>query len=69
MKLTVRGHLLIGVLRRFYVAGMIWRVPDFPDTNFATDGNRTIARNGSLMTNPPAGSGKSGVFGGRFKTQ
>jgi hypothetical protein len=49
MKLTVRGHLLIGVLRRFYVADMIWRVPDFPDTKFATDGNRTVARNGSLI--------------------
>jgi hypothetical protein len=48
VKLTVRGHLPIGVLRCFYVAGTIWRVSDFPGTSFATDRNQAVARNGSL---------------------
>jgi hypothetical protein len=48
MKLTMRGHLLIGVLRRFYIARIIGRVSDLPDTRAATASNRTVARNGSL---------------------
>ncbi|GIF09842.1 hypothetical protein Asi03nite_73800 [Actinoplanes siamensis] len=48
MKLTVRGHLPIGVLRLLYVAALIWRIPDLPDIAAATACNRTVARNGSL---------------------
>lgn len=47
VKLTVRGHLLIGVQRRFYLAAVIWRVSDFPGTSFAMGRNQAVARNGS----------------------
>jgi RNA-directed DNA polymerase len=57
MKLTVRGHLLIGVLRLFYVAAPIRRFSGLPDTLTVADSNRAVARNGSMFEEASVNTG------------